>query len=195
MLHENLQQLAAEVAENPLTIGEGLRRLGAGSRDYGVSLLLLALPAALPVPTFGLKPLVGLVVILLGLQMLIGKRSAWLPRWFISIRLRPEWSLRAACLGERFFSKLEGFVRPRNNWMKHRIGLSFLGLAIMCLGLVFILSIIPGAKILAGLVLLTLSIGLIERDGLLTLLAALAAFALVALHAEFVYLLRSWLVG
>ena len=81
------------------------------------------------------------------------------------------------------------------NWMRYRLGSSLLGLTVIFLGLIMILSIIPGTKILAAFFLLALSIGLIESDGLLTLLAVLAALVLVALHAEVVYLLVIWLAG
>ena len=176
-------------------MGDGLRRLASGGYGYGIPLLLLSLPGALPIPSIGLKLLVGVVVTLLGLQMFAGKRTVWLPRWFTRIRLRPDWSLRAARLGERFLPSLERFVKPRMNWMRYRLGSSLLGLTVIFLGLIMILSIIPGTKILAAFFLLALSIGLIESDGLLTLLAVLAALVLVALHAEVVYLLLIWLAG
>lgn len=56
-----------------------------------------------------------------------------------------------------------------------------LGLAVIFLGLIMILSIIPGSKGLAALILFALGIGLIENNGLPNLLAAL--------FAETVYLL------
>lgn len=194
-LHKKLHRLALEVGKNPLTIGDGLDRLTARDNVYGIRLLLLSLPGALPMPTFGIKPMVGVVVLLIGLQMFIGKHSVWLPHWFTCTRLRPDWSMQAAHLGERHLPRLEDFVKHRMNWMKYRLGIMLLGIAVICLGLIFILSIIPGAKILAGLGLLSLSLGLIKSDGLLTLLSALVALILVALHAEVVYLFVTWLKG
>jgi hypothetical protein len=54
---------------------------------------------------------------------------------------------------------------------------------------------VPGTNTLQALVLLALSIGLIESDGLLTLLAALAALVLAVLYTDTVYLLVIWLAG
>ena len=195
-LHKKLHRLALEVEAQklPLTIGDGLRRLAAGANGYGFPLLLLSLPATLPLPTsFGLKSLLGVIATLLGLQMLMAKRSVWLPQWFTRIRMRAHWSQHAARLGERFLPRLEHFVKHRMNWMMSRAGVSLLGLAVVFLGLIMIISIIPGSKIAAALILFALSVGLIERDGLLALLAAVAALILVALHAELVYLLMIWL--
>ncbi len=97
-LHEKLRRLAIEAGECPLTMGDGLRRLAAGANGYGIPLLLLSLPGALPMPALGLNSLLGVVVTLLGLQMFAGKRSVWLPHRFTRIRLRPDWSQRAARL-------------------------------------------------------------------------------------------------
>jgi len=192
VLQEKLQRLANEAEESPLTIGDGLRRLATGSNIYGIAMLLLSLPAALPIVPFGLKPLLGVAITSLGLQMIGGKRMPWLPARFTSLNLRANWIRRAVSLGESSFTRLERFVEPRMNWMGTRTGSSLLGLAVVFLGLIMILSIIPGSKILAALVLLALSIGLIEGDGLLALLAALAALILAALFAETVYLLVIW---
>lgn len=52
---------------------------------------------------------------------------------------------------------------------------------------------IPGTKTSTALVLLALSIGLIESDGLLTLLAVLVALVVTALYTEAVYLQVIWL--
>ena len=193
-LHEKLRRLAIEAGQCPLTLGDGLRRMAVGGDGYGIPLLLLALAAALPMPAFGLKSLLGTVVTLLGLQMFAGKRSVWLPRRFTRIELRPDWSQRAARLEKRFLPRLERFVKPRMNWMRYRPGASLLGLVIILLGLLMMLPI-PGTKTLTALVLFALSIGLIESDGLLTLLAALAALVVAALYMEAVYLLVIWLAA
>jgi hypothetical protein len=193
-LHEKLRRLAIEAGQCPLTLGDGLRRMAVGGDGYGIPLLLLSLSMALPIPAFGLKSPLGVVVTLLGLQMFAGKRSVWLPRWFTRIRLRPDWSQRAARIGERFLPRLERFVKPRMNWMRYLPGASLLGLVVILLGLLMTLPV-PGTNTLPALVLLALSIGLIESDGLLTLLATLAALALVALYTEAVYLLVIWLAG
>ena len=193
-LHEKLQRLAIETQENPLTMGDGLQRIAAGVNGYGIPLLLLSLPGALPMPAVGLNTPLGVVVMLLGLQMFIGRSTVWLPHWFTRIELRADWVQRSAHLGERFLPRLEYFVKPRINWLKYRSGVSLLGLIVVLLGFLMLLPI-PGTNTVPAIILLILSIGLIESDGLLTLLAALVALALAVLYAEAIYLLISWLTG
>lgn len=191
-LQEKLRRLAIEAGERPLTMGEGLHRLAAAVKTYGFPLLLLSLPGALPMPAFGLNTPLGAVVLLLGLQMFAGKRSVWLPRWFTRIRLRPDWSQQASHFGERFLPRLERFVKPRLNWMRYRLGTSLLGLFVFLLGFLMMLPI-PGTNTLPALALLFLSIGLLENDGLLVMLAILMTLIVMVLYAEVVYLLLTWL--
>lgn len=194
-LREKLRQMAIGADDRSLTVGTALRQLAVESDLFGVALLLLSFPAALPIAPFGLKSLLGLIVVLLGLQMLVGKKRAWLPARISGLRLRVSWTRRVGHLGERMFFRIERFVRPRMAWATYRRGASLLGLPVIFLGLILILSIIPGSKILAALVLLALSLGMIENDGLITMLAVFAALILAALFAETVYLLLVWLTA
>jgi len=131
--------------------------------------------------------MLGVVVTLLGLQMFVGKRSVWLPRWFSRIRMRSSWCQQAARMGERFLPWVERLVKPRINWMKYRLGISLLGLVVILLGLLMMLPV-SGTNTLPALVLLILSFGLIETDGLLTLLAALAGLIVTVLYVDIIYL-------
>lgn len=193
-LHLKLQRLATEEQQQPLTIGDVLKLLETAEKGYGIPLLLLSLPGALPMPAVGINTPLGVVVILLGLQMLSGKRSMWLPDRFIAIRLRPDWLRRTARMGDRFLPGLERFVKPRWNWMKYRSGTALLGVAVMLLGVLMLMPI-PGTNTLPAIDLLVLSFGLIESDGLLTLIATLLAVILSVLYVEAFYLLIGWLVG
>ena len=193
VLHEKLQQLATEADQSPLTLADGMHRLATGDNHYGVPLLVLSLINAVPVPSFGLKSILGVIVALLGLQIIVGKRYPWLPSWFTQLRLNPKLTHRAANLGERFLPRLERFVKPRKNWMHYRLYVSLLGLVVFLMGLVMMLPV-PGTKILTSPVLLALSLGLIENDGLLTLLSALVTLIVVAVYAEGIYLLVTWLM-
>ncbi len=191
-LHERLTQLAVVAGDKPLTMGDGLNRLAMGSNGYAIPLLLLSLPGALPMPALGLSSLLGVVVVLLGLQMFVGKKGVWLPPQFRNTRIRPDWSQRAARLGERFLPWLERLVKPRLNWMRYRLGYALLGLVVSMLGVLMMLPI-PGTNTPPALVLLSLSISLIENDGLMALLAIVFAVILVLLYAEILYLLIIWL--
>ncbi|PHS40387.1 MAG: hypothetical protein COB07_04630 [Sulfurovum sp.] len=193
-LQEKLDQLSTEASQGSMTLGDGIHRLAVGGSQYAIPLLLLSLINAIPVPSFGLKSLLGVVVSLLGLQMFLGKHSAWMPLWFTNLPLHPTASQKVAKAAKRFLPTLEKFVKPRYNWIKHKLLLSLLGLVIFLIGLVMMLPI-PGSKILTSPALLALSLGLIKEDGLLILLAGLSALIIVLLYIEAFYLLYLWILG
>ncbi len=192
-LEKNLKELSVEASHSDLNVGDGIHKLTADGSTYAMPLLLLSLVNAIPVPSFGLKSLLGVIVSLLGIQMLLLKRSAWLPRWFKKLPLSSKVSGRIAKIGERLLPKLEKFVKPRYHWMKYSFASSLLGLVIFLLGLVMILPV-PGSKVLTSPVLLAISFGLIKKDGLLVLLASVAALLVVSTYIEVFYLVYNWLL-
>ncbi len=193
-LHERLQSLAVAASERTLTMDDGLHRLTVGANGYGIPLLLVSLPAALPMPALGLSSVLGVVVVLFGLQMLTAKHTVWLPRWFLRIRLRPDWIARAARLGKYLLPRLEHIVKSRMIWMRCFPCTLLLGIAVILLGLMMMMPI-PGTNTPPAIFLLILSVALIENDGLLAFLMVVMALALMLLYAEAIYLLITWLAG
>lgn len=192
VVYEKLQRLANDSGKQPLTMADAFNRLSAEDNDFGMPLLLLSLPGAIPGPALGLNTVLGVAVTLIGLQMFIGMRSVWLPRWFTHIPLRPSWMQRAIRIGGRLLLWVERLFKPRMNWMKCRLGISLLGLIVVLLGLLMMIPV-PGTNSLPSVVLLLLSFGLIETDGLLTLLAAMTGLMVVFLYADIIYLVIIWL--
>ena len=50
-----------------------------GEKGFGMLLVVLSLPSALPVPAPGYSTPFGLVMALIALQMVCGRRTVWLP--------------------------------------------------------------------------------------------------------------------
>lgn len=157
---------------------EPLRR-----RAFGFLLLLLAIPNFIPVP-LGIGGVMGVLVIALGLQMLVGLEHPWLPRW-----LQQRTMSRAAL--RRFLERiapvtrwLERVCRPRLERLTVRPLTIASGLAMILLGLLLALPI-PFTNYLFGAMLLAFAFALIERDGALLLLVWLVTATSVLLSATF----------
>ena len=65
-------------ADSPKTLG-GLGEVF-GERSFSVAVLILMLPAALPLPTGGITHVLEAVAVILGAEMLLGQSTIWLPR-------------------------------------------------------------------------------------------------------------------
>ncbi len=74
-------------AEGPKTLG-GLQEVFA-ERAFAVTVMLLMFVPALPLPTGGISHAFELITILVAAQMVIGRRSLWLPRRWRARELGP----------------------------------------------------------------------------------------------------------
>ena len=84
---------------------------GLGRRAFGMLLLVATLPAFIPIPVGG--AISGPLVMLIGVQLLAGRRRPWLPR-FIARRGPHRGALvRFHRLIVPWLARLERLVRPR----------------------------------------------------------------------------------
>ncbi len=151
---------------------------GLGRRAYGMLLFIATLPAFIPIPIGG--AISGPLVVLIGLQLLWGRRRPWLPR-FLATRGPQRHSLaRFDRLVSPWLARLERLVRPRLPALLHyRASRLFTGLLLVLLGLLLALPI-PLTNYLFGAILLLFSLAMLERDGALMLVAWIGGSAAVA---------------
>ena len=156
-----------------------LRELLAGldRRAFGMLLFIATLPAFIPIPVGG--AISGPLVILIGAQLLVGRHRPWLPG-FIA-RRGPH--RRALAAFERRFapwlSRLEALIRPRlPGLLANRAAAVLTGLVLMLLGLLLSLPI-PLTNYLFGVLLLLFALALLERDGVLMILAWIAGIVAI----------------
>ena len=142
---------------------------GLGRRAFGMLLLVVALPAFIPVP--GLAGAIsGPLCALVGLQLLFGLRRPWLPR-FMARRGPKRRSLEVFDnMSSRWLARLEKVVRPRQTWaLDHRLASMFTGLLLALLGVLLALPI-PFTNYVFGTLMMLFALALLERDGMLMLL-------------------------
>lgn len=189
-------QILRELAAGPLDPSLDAVLAAFGRRAFGAALLLAIMPAFLPLP-FGVGAISGPLVSILGLQMLFARRQPWLPR-----RWREKTVPRARLDG--FNAKMGGVLRwierlcrPRLNGLATRLGATlFTGAQLVLLGVLLALPI-PLTNYPFGLLLVLYALALVERDGLLQLVAWTLGLATVTasvfLSTEVVDLLtRLW---
>jgi len=152
---------------------------GLGTRAFGMLLFVATLPAFIPIPGVG-GAVSGPLAILIGLQLLAGRRTPWLPG-FIA-RRGPH--RRAMARFERglapWLARLERMVKPRLAYLlDHRFAAMLSGLLLVLLGLLLALPI-PFTNYVFGGLLLLFALALLERDGALMIVAWVLGAAAVA---------------
>ena len=142
---------------------------GLGRRAFGMLLLVSILPSFIPIPIGG--AISGPLVMLIGVQLLVGRRRPWLPGFIASRGPHRSALQRFHRLIDPWLARLEKFVRPRLPQLLHyRLASLFSGVLLLLLG--FLLSLpIPLTNYLFGGLLLLFALALLERDGALMLVA------------------------
>jgi|Deesub1362B_J571_1020462.scaffolds.fasta_scaffold00076_77 hypothetical protein len=146
-------------------------------RGFGALLVLLALPAALPLPAVGYAIPFGLGILCLGMEILGGRRKPWLPQRVLALRLpraRPEfWAFR-------FLAQLERLVGEHCPRPTGAIRL-LIGLVLGLMGLLMMIPV-PGTNTLPGACVFIIGLGLLYLDGRLVISGVALGFTLLGLY-------------
>lgn len=160
-----LANLAHSITTERLTIGQLVDALQ--DRAFGILLLILALPCAVPF-IYGIPQIVSVPLIFVSAQIVIGRHEPYFPE---NIRRR---SFSADAFrnmvekSTRYIKWLEIFSRPRMVWLTKGNTERFLGVFLV----IFSASIaipLPLTNTVPGIAVGIVALGLIERDGLMIL--------------------------
>ena len=163
------------VREDPPTLGEAMEELG--ERGFGALMVILAFPAALPLPAAGYAVPFGMGILSLGIGLIMRRRSPWLPRRILGKRLP---HVRGDFWGIRLLRRAEVLFRERPLGAGRFLSLS--AGVVACLMGVLMMIPIPGTNTLPGAVAFALGLGLAYRDGVWILVACAAGIALLSLY-------------
>lgn len=169
---------------------------GLGNRSFGMLLFVSTIPAFIPIPGVG-GAVSGPLVILIGLQLLIGLRKPWLPGFLARRGPHRQAMARFRNLLSPWLARLERLVRPRaTGLLDHRLANAFTGLLLVLLGVLLSLPI-PFTNFLFGGLLLLYALALLERDGRLMAVAwgagAIAVAIFGVLSGSLATLIGGWI--
>jgi hypothetical protein len=154
--------------------GDGEKTLGGLIDAFGegsfalIFLMLMAVPA-LPLPTGGVTHVLEIVVMLLALELIVGRRTVWLPERWRKIELAGPKQEKFITTLLRRIRSLERFSRPRGRWLfGHRLSGSVFGLIVLGLALTaFLAPPFSGLDTLPSLGVVVLALGYLLADVLL----------------------------
>lgn len=177
--------------ESDLTLKQLLDRIG--EKGFGLFLLCLSLPSALPIPAPGYSTPFGILILLLAWQLIVGKQDIHLPERFGKLRLSPKLRGRMVSALDAVLGRLERFIRPRQGWVGSQGGRRLLGSLITVMALLMILPIPLTNTAPAGVIFL-IALGLTEEDGLVCLFGAIIGAFAVLLYGGVIYLFAKLLI-
>ncbi|MCH6255797.1 exopolysaccharide biosynthesis protein [Puniceicoccaceae bacterium K14] len=183
-LSDNLRNALKTEDGQDITLRQILKNVG--HEGFGLLLITLSLPSALPVPAAGYSTPFGILFIVLGVQMVIGRSEPWLPRKALDLKISESFAEKMIGTAIKFFSKTEKFIHPRMKWINSRGGVSLMSVIVIIMACLMILPI-PLTNTFPAMVIFLIGIGLTEKDGLFSLGACVLGIVAVALYAILIY--------
>jgi hypothetical protein len=117
--------------------GDGTKTLGDladvfAEKSFAVLILVLMFMPALPLPTGGVSDLFTAIAVVVAAELVLGRRTLWLPRRWLERELRPSLREKALPFVARRIRWFERFSRPRAAWLfQRRAPLRLLGLVVI----------------------------------------------------------------
>lgn len=136
-----------------------------GERSFGFLLLIFSLPNCVPAPP-GLGSIIGLPVLMIAAQMVLGWPTPWLPRRVLDKKVRRETLQKVLNLAEPKLRRVERLCRPRGSLVRTRTAERLIGLYIMLLSLCVLLPF-PLTNMIPAMATVVLSVALIEKDSVI----------------------------
>ncbi|MDR5897826.1 exopolysaccharide biosynthesis protein [Halomonas vilamensis] len=144
-----------------------------GSRSFGPLLMLIGITLFSPLSGIpGMSVFMGSFIMLIAVQMLLGREQFWLPRYILNRSIEHSKLQKALNWLNKPARGIDRFLKPRLTFLVNNGG-SY-GIASLCvvIGLFMpFMELLPFSSSTAGLALLLLGLALVVHDGLLVLLA------------------------
>ena len=172
-----------------------------GERAFGAMLLFFGLlnvaVGALP----GTTTVLGAPMLLMGVQLLTRRDQLWMPRWLLSRAIERATYRTAVGRLLRPLRWVERLAKPRLSVMTSEASEMLIGAACVVLAAILMLPI-PGGNLAPSLIMALFGFGLLQRDGLMILVAwvgvaGLATFVWLAweLVSHVLVASSAWLFG
>ena len=149
-------------ADGVVVLGEVLDK--AGDRGYGFLLILLAIPAFIPILPPGTSGVLGALMSIVALQMLFGLKQPWFPKRWRNKVLSPKVVEALQTRGVAILRQIERVSHPRGRRLT-RNGLILRLSALVVIALALVLSSpMPFMNTLPALGVLLIGVGLANHD-------------------------------
>lgn len=178
-LSTDLEELLSQGDARGISIGRLLQALG--DRGFGLLFIILSLPSALPVPAPGYSTPFGIIITILALQLMAGRRTPWLPKWATEKWIRRNLAETLIGAGAGFFRRVEHLIKPRWEFVLARGGQFFAGILIIIMAALMIVPI-PLTNTAPAMVIFVIGVAMVEDDGLGMLLSCVLALMAVLLY-------------
>jgi len=141
----------------------------AGERTFGFLFVLLAFPSALPIPAPGYSVPFGILLLLLAVQLIAGRKTPWFPEKFKQRSLEVTQVQGVLKVGLPWLRRIEAVSRPRLLPVcTSPPGRIVIGVAIALMSISMMIPI-PGTNTAPAIGIFVTGFGLLDDDGAISL--------------------------
>jgi hypothetical protein len=156
-----LRALADAKGQDRILIGELINAFG--ERAFGILMIVFCLPNMIPTP--GIGSLFGVPLLLIALQMALGRPRPWLPKAIEQKGMARDTFVRMVNAVEPRLKRIEGVLRPRWTPLFSPVMDRVIGVfAALCA--ISIIIPFPGTNFLPAVALILISLAVTAEDGL-----------------------------
>ncbi len=141
------------------------------TESIAITLIVLSLPSALPIPATGYSTFFGVIFVTIALSQLFNKKLSFIN----NKKIDKGFYKLLITKGIKFLRFLEKFTKPRMSFLfKSRLFVKLIWIIILLCGLSMILPI-PFTNTAPAFSILIIALSLIEKDGLIAILGILSS--------------------
>lgn len=192
-ISSRLEQLAENASGGSVSLAWIMEQLH--ERAFGLFLLVLALPCCVPL-LYGIPQVVALPLMFVSAQILMGRRTPWLPDRLAARTVSDEGLQNLTKRAGPWLRRIEAISRPRYTQLTTAPADRLVGLALVLFS-ASILVPLPATNTVPGFAVVLVAMGLLQRDGILVILGSLLGTAWIAslifAGATLVSLIKGWL--
>lgn len=178
-LSKRIEAIAAKQSAEGITIGKLLDYMG--EHAFGMLLLFLSMPVALPIPSIGYATPLGLIIMSLAVQMMLAKPEPYLPEKARNYLIKKSIADKMLSSVVWFLRKVEHLIYPRFSFATGKTWERLLGVVICILALIMALPF-PLTNTIPAMVIFFIALGLLENDGLVCLLGFCVGTLLIMIY-------------
>ena len=172
---EFLQQVIRAKKTDRISIDE--LKTSLHERGFSILLIIFSLPVFVSVP--GMTAIFATPLFFLGLQMMLGFDSPWLPKWVSARSIKRSLFCLMITKSSPLLKKIERFLHPRWLIFSSHLGSKIIGMFVA----IFAVSIaipLPFTNLFPAFAIVIMALGFLSKDGLTIILGLLVGICGVA---------------